>query len=188
MSKPKKITEIISIRKAIGMFISAVVGFLGISAASLYWTFLPVMDQSGESIWAEVSNPHALKRVVVYFPNSTLDEGVDSCVTVYPVLRSVAKNQSVARLTLTALLSGPSWNEANIGYYTSINSGVKINSVLIKDGVAHVDFDKQIEKELGGSCRVSSIRAQITSTLKQFRNVKSVVISVDGNVDGALQP
>jgi spore germination protein GerM len=88
---------------------------------------------------------------------------------------------------LEYLLQGPAENEKK-EFFTSINPGVKVNSLEIEDGIAKVDFSKEIEEDAGGSCRVLSIRAQITETLKQFPTVKNVVISVDGRVDDALQP
>jgi len=54
--------------------------------------------------------------------------------------------------------------------------------------VAKADFDEQLEFQVGGSCRVSAIRAEITQTLKQFSTVKEVVISIDGRTEDILQP
>jgi len=117
-----------------------------------------------------------------------LDANVSDCGSVYPVESMVTKTPSSARIALTELLLGPSWDEANRGFYTEINSGVPINSLTIVNGAARVDLGKRIEEGLGGSCRVAAIRSQITSTLKQFPTVTSVVISVDGRTDDALQP
>jgi spore germination protein GerM len=100
----------------------------------------------------------------------------------------VVKTPNPARAALNELLYGLSWDEANAGYFNSINQGVKINSLNIVDGVARADFDKRMDEAMGGSCRVAAIRAQITQTLMQFPTVKSVVISVDGNSEEALQP
>ncbi|HPP18950.1 MAG TPA: GerMN domain-containing protein, partial [Candidatus Dojkabacteria bacterium] len=58
----------------------------------------------------------------------------------------------------------------------------------IEDGVARVDFSKELEEGVAGSCKVESIRAQIEETLKQFDNIDSVIISVEGKVEGILQP
>lgn len=128
-----------------------------------------------------------LMKVKVYFNNSRMDPEV-SCNKVFPVEREVAKTQAVARVALDELLAGIKPNEENQGFFTSINPGVKINSLTIADGVAKVDFDKQMGYQVGGSCRVSAIRAQITETLKQFPTVKQVIISVNGNTEEALQP
>jgi spore germination protein GerM len=45
-----------------------------------------------------------------------------------------------------------------------------------------------MDYQMGGSCRVTAIRAQITQTLEQFSTIKNVIISVNGSVDEALQP
>jgi len=67
-------------------------------------------------------------------------------------------------------------------------SNVKIQSLSIENGVAKIDFSKELEQDVGGSCRVSAIRAQITETLKQFETVNEVIISIDSRVEDILQP
>jgi spore germination protein GerM len=75
------------------------------------------------------------------------------------------------------------------GFFTSINQGVKLQSLNIReDGTAFVDFDEQLQAGVGGSCKVSAIRAQITETLKQFPTVKNVIISINGRTEDILQP
>ena len=125
--------------------------------------------------------------VKIFFNNDTLDPEI-SCTKVFPVERTITKTDAIGRATLEQLLAGPTEVEEVNAYVTSINSGVKINSLNIKDGIARVDFSSEIEKGVGGSCKVSAIRAQIVETLKQFPTVKDVVISVNGSVDEALQP
>lgn len=125
--------------------------------------------------------------VKAYFNNSILDPEA-SCNKVYPVDRVVPKTQAVARAALTELLKGVTEGEKNAGFYTSINPGVKIQSLTIENGVAKVDFDETLERAVGGSCRVSAIRAEITQTLMQFPTVTSVVISINGRIEDILQP
>ncbi|MCX6760220.1 MAG: GerMN domain-containing protein, partial [Candidatus Nealsonbacteria bacterium] len=69
-----------------------------------------------------------------------------------------------------------------------INTGVKIQKLTIENGIAKVDFDEQLENGVGGSCKVSAIRAQITQTLKQLSTVMSVIISINGRTEDILQP
>lgn len=126
--------------------------------------------------------------VKTFFGNTELNKGIANCGLVYPTERLINKTKLTARAAMEELLVGVNQAEVTQGYYSSINPDVKINSLTITNGVAEVDFDKQIEYQLGGSCRVAAIRAQITETLKQFSSVKDVIISVDGNVDEALQP
>jgi len=123
----------------------------------------------------------------VFFNNDRMDPEF-SCNKVFPVEREILKTQAVARAALTELLKGPTEAEKAQGFFTSINPGVKIQELTIENGVARVDFDSQLEFQVGGSCRVSAIRAEITQTLKQFPTVNSVIISIDGRTEDILQP
>lgn len=125
--------------------------------------------------------------VKAYFNNSKMDPEF-SCNKVFPVERVVPKTLAVGRAALEELLKGVSDLEKDAGFFTSINSGVKIQSLTIENGVAKVDFNEQLEFQVGGSCRVSAIRAEITETLKQFPTVSSVVISINGRTEDILQP
>jgi spore germination protein GerM len=125
--------------------------------------------------------------VKVFFSNNNLDPEI-TCQKVFSVERQVAKTEAIARAAIEELLKGASAEDRAGGYYTSINQGVKIQKLTIENGKAKVDFDKTMEEGMGGSCRVSAIRAQITETLKQFPTVKEVIISVDGRTEDVLQP
>lgn len=126
-------------------------------------------------------------KVKAYFNNDKLDPAF-SCNKVFPVEREVLKTKTVARAALEELLKGPTEEEIARGFSTNINSGVKIQRLIIENGVAKVDFDEQLEFQVGGSCRVAAIRAQITETLKQFPTVDSVIISINGRTEDILQP
>ena len=125
--------------------------------------------------------------VKVFFNNSQMDSEF-SCNKVFSVERKILKTQAVARAVLTELLKGPTEEEKAQGFFTSINPGVKIQQLTIENGVAKVDFDEQLEFQVGGSCRVSAIRAEITQTLKQFPTINSVIISINGRTEDILQP
>lgn len=130
-------------------------------------------------------------KVNAYFNNSLMDPEF-SCNKVFPVVREIPKTQALARAALEELLKGPTDTEKSQEFFTSINTGVKIQALTIDPptggGVAKVDFDSQLEFQVGGSCRVSAIRAQITETLKQFPTVDSVIISINGRTEDILQP
>jgi len=128
-----------------------------------------------------------IMTVKAYFNNSELDPEF-SCNKVFPVNREVPKTEAIARAAIEELLRGPVGLEKDAGFLTSINDGVKIQSLTIENGTARVDFDGQLEFQVGGSCRVSAIRAQITETLKQFSTVQNVIISIDGRTEDILQP
>ncbi len=125
--------------------------------------------------------------VKAFFNNDKLDPEF-SCNKVFPVERKIVKTPAVARAALEELLKGPTEEEKEQGFFTSLNPGVKIQSLNIKDEVAYVDFDEQLEFQVGGSCRVAAIRAQIIQTLKQFSTIKDVVISINGRTEDILQP
>ncbi len=126
--------------------------------------------------------------VKVFFGNSIFDPEVLDCQKNFAVERTIPKTLAVARAALEQLLAGPTDAEKVEGYFTSINQGVKIQSLTIEDGVARVDFDEQLEFQVGGSCRVAAIASQIRETLKQFSTVTDVVISINGRTEDILQP
>jgi spore germination protein GerM len=123
----------------------------------------------------------------VFFNNNKLDPAI-SCNKVFATDRQVPKTDAVARAALEELLKGPTDAEKTAGFSTSINTGVKIQSLTITSGVAKVDFNEQLQAGVGGSCKISAIRAEITQTLKQFPTVKSVIISINGKTEDILQP
>lgn len=126
--------------------------------------------------------------VKVFLGNFNFDPNVMHCEKTYPVTRSVPKTKAVARAAIESLLKGISMEEEDHGYFTRINSGVKIQSLAIQNGTAYIDFNQALQDKVGGSCLTATIRSQITETLKQFSSVKNVVISIDGNSEIILQP
>ncbi|HBU07219.1 MAG TPA: hypothetical protein DEB09_04005 [Candidatus Magasanikbacteria bacterium] len=126
--------------------------------------------------------------IFVYFPNKLFDSNMVDCSKVFTTERSIIKTSAVGRSALEELFKGPTDQEKEAGYFTTIPEGVKIQKLTIENGVAKVDLSKELEYQVGGSCRVGSIIAEITETLKQFSTVKSVIISIDGRTEDILQP
>lgn len=125
--------------------------------------------------------------VKTYFNNSNMDPEF-SCNKVFSVEREIPKTQATARAAIEELLKGPTDDEKSQGFFTTINTGVKIQHLTIENGTAKIDFDEQLEFQVGGSCRVSAIRAEITQTLKQFSTIKEVIISINNRTEDILQP
>ena len=125
--------------------------------------------------------------VKIFFGNVKDDPEVLNCEKVYSVERQVFKNKAKMQV-LEELLKGPTLEEQEKGYSTNINSGVNINSLVVENSIAKVDFDEQLEYQLGGSCRVSAIRSQITGTLVQFSEINDVIISINDRTEDILQP
>jgi len=132
--------------------------------------------------------PTGYTKIKVYFNNNNLDFEI-SCNKVFASEREILKTEAIGSAAINELLEGPTSDEINQGFYTNINSGVKLQGLSIdENGIAHADFDKQLEQGIGGSCKISAIRAQIVETLKQFSTIKDVVISIDGRTEDILQP
>lgn len=187
--------------KRIQLVIAAAV-IVMMAAAGIWWSTTgpsadsadaghPAVDAARLAADAATSSPAAdrprLIEVKVYFMNSRLDPEV-ACEKVFPVVRNIPGTQAVPQAVLTELLSGPTTAERADGFATTINNGVSIQFLVIKDGVAKVDFSRRLEEFVGGSCRVVAIRSQITATLKQFPMVTEVIISIDGRTEDILQP
>jgi len=162
---------------------------------------------------AETSEPPTaetpqLHRVQLYFSHTSLSE---STTCVLPVTRTVSGGNRVEWLALEALLDGPTPEEEAQGFFTSIpnaeevaafkqrvvESGhpapypgdrVQLQSLRIEDGTAYMDFSAEMNAYGGGSLRVMCIRQEVTETLKQFPGIETVVISIDGQSEGVLEP
>ena len=55
-------------------------------------------------------------------------------------------------------------------------------------GVARADFSEGLQQGVGGSMRVLGIRQQIETTLMAIPGITSVILSVEGETEGILQP
>ena len=132
----------------------------------------------------------------VFFSNTKQDLNTLYCDRTYFVQREVSRPTDnpasrlgeLAYIAIKELLEGPTEVEKARGFFTSINSGTKVQKISIEDGVATVDFNQAFNEGVGGSCRVLAIRSQITNTLKQFPEIKEVIISVNGDSQNTLQP
>jgi len=132
--------------------------------------------------------PEEYMTIKVFMGNFEFDPDATYCDKTYPVTRMIPKTKAVANAAVTELLKGISMQEEDDGYLTSINAGVKIQSLTIKDSTAYIDFNQALQDKVGGSCLTARIRSQITQTLKQFPSIKNVIISIDGNSETILQP
>ncbi len=131
--------------------------------------------------------PSEYTTIKVFFGNSDLDPEF-SCNKVFETEREILKTEAIGSAAINELLKGPTESEESAKYFTSINEGVSLLSLKIENETAYADFDEQLEYQVGGSCKVSAIRAEITETLKQFPTVKDVVISINGRTEDILQP
>lgn len=128
----------------------------------------------------------SIETMVVKTYWTTVDSGTD-CSIVEASEHRVPKSVATAHAAISELLSGPNTTDVSNGFGTSIPQFTMLKSISINDGVASVEFSNAIEA--GGSCRVTSIRSQIESTLKQFPTITSVIIKTEGmSASESLQP
>jgi len=156
--------------------------FIALLLAFLLSFFLLSSDQETKS------SDETWKKVKVYFGNSELDTGEVDCTEVFPVTRWVESSAYPPMAALRDLLKGPTEEEKEEGYFTSINSGVAIKGFWVGDEITKVRFSSRIEESLGGTCRVANIHSQIITTLKQFDNIDKVRVYVNDRFKRALQP
>ncbi len=120
-----------------------------------------------------------------------------------PVTRRIPKTVAIGTAALEELLWGPP--APNLaGFGTALPTPeqvlsypgrepdwgprVTLRSLTISEGIAIADFSREMQAYGGGSLRVSLIRHQIESTLKQFPSVSQVIIAVEGQTEEVLQP
>ncbi len=191
---------------ALGIFAAASIG--------VYW-----FNKIGSTISVIGTTPTPIEHPIlkIYFSNNKKDPQLLYCDKTYPVERTVSRLSNNTEsgfaeytyLVISKLLDGPTVNEKDEGYLTSINEGTKVQKLIIKDGVATVDFNDKLNEGVArlarlagalakraeasgvaqaGSCKVQAIRSQIEQTLRQFPEIKKVVISVNGESEEILQP
>src|SRR3989338_1174079 len=182
-------------RYQIALLVFAAAIFIG---ASLMAVLFVVKDKNSKnSIFSESGLDYDKYNVVkVFFSNNITDPETLYCDKTYPTERNISVIKGydtsilgeIAYLALAELLSGPTQDEVKKGFFTSISKDAGIKRITIKDCVAMVDFNSELNKGFAGSCKVQAIRSQITETLKQFPGIEEVVISVEGEVEGVLEP
>ncbi|MBX4211395.1 MAG: GerMN domain-containing protein [Candidatus Yanofskybacteria bacterium] len=110
------------------------------------------------------------------------------CSVVESTNRTIIQSNEPAFSSIIELLKGLTTAEKQAGYITSIPENVRLNSLILRGSTITADFDETLQMGVGGSCRVTAIRAQITQTLRQFSSIKTVVISINGKTTDILQP
>jgi hypothetical protein len=133
----------------------------------------------------KVEIPVAFKKVdstqiKVFFGNRKENGDLENCNQIFEAARRIPRTQSVANQSLQELVNGPTLEEGDDGFFSEINRNVKINKIAVEGGVAKVDFSRELTEGISGSCEIETIKAQITSTLKQFPTIKDIKITIDG--------
>jgi len=131
------------------------------------------------------------KQVQVYFGNPKIagdNVGNEDCSKVFPLTRTILNAETLGPGSLEALLKGVSAKEEDQGYETALNKDVLVQRFDIEGGVAYIDFNSKFNEGVAGACRIEAIRSQIGTTLLALPDIDSVVLSVNGETTGILEP
>ena len=159
--------------------------------------FHNVLTKIQKSIVKDFVQTREYNTLQVFFPNSFRDPDNLYCEQTYPVERKItmltdndkSKLGELIYLAISKLLDGPTEEDKNEGFFTSINIDTKVKKITVEDNVASVEFDDTLSKGItADSCQSQAIRSQINETLKQFPEIQEVVILVNGKTKGILQP
>jgi hypothetical protein len=123
--------------------------------------------------------------------------------TLQPEVRRIPRTVRIGTAALEELLWGPGPRNlagfgtalptpeqvlAYLGREPDWGPRVTLRKLTIVDGLATADFSQEMRAYGGGSLRVLLIRQQIEATLKEFSTVSEVLIAVEGETEGVLEP
>lgn len=142
---------------------------------------------------AKDGEPIHIVKIPVKLPTLGLTRNIyllndpNACTSTVAIPVTFATTKLPVEATLRSLLlereptTPTTWN--------ALSQGVELKSLKVSGGVATAGFSAALDEGVAGSCRVSAIRTQIESTLKQFPSVSSVIISAEGKTPAeTLQP
>jgi len=156
-----------------------------------------IVDSSDQDITTTTSNGQygvppvsgETVRITAFYSNSSRGSN-NNCGAVFPLQRDVEKKYGSDIVnTIRGLLTPLADADRQAGWSSNVPNGAYLKSVVVKNGVAEVNFTSALDN-VAGSCAVTALRAQIEQTVKQYAYVTSVLICVNGNCNQneVLQP
>ena len=149
------------------------------AACSTQTTITPGAQPSGTPSPSPSSVPTSstgTTQVTIYY----LVEGTDD-MFLTPERHQVAKTEAIARAALEELLNGNAQDE---DHTVPFPKDAKVNSVVIKDKVATVDWSAEVLEGSAGA-RVEELAIQsIVFTLTEFPTISKVRFTVEGKASG----
>lgn len=152
-------------------------------------------EVKAEEIWSGTPPTHNSSKefeYVLYFSNFNLAEDSNSCEEVFSVTRSIKgsiqfDDETRFQLVLTDLLQGPSKDERDQGYTSSLPNDAIFNEIRLdeENKTLLLDFSSL---SVAGSCNVQAARNQLEKTFTHFSSVDNVRILLNGSESEALQP
>lgn len=106
----------------------------------------------------------------------------------FPISRRISKEDDLATALFESLIAGPTEDEIERGLYSMINPETELRSVRTERRTIYVDFSNELQDGVAGSASVLFIRSQIERTGRQVPGITEVVISIEGETEGILQP
>lgn len=121
----------------------------------------------------EVEDLRATSKVLVYF----CGRGEEAITYIVPVTRVIPETTSAMEAALEELIKGP---KPGSQLFSELDSRVEINSFLLEDGLATIDFSEEFMAFHGGATSEENILRQVALTLAQFPEINAVSILVEG--------
>lgn len=106
----------------------------------------------------------------------------DGVMFLVPESRSIPKTKAVAKAAVEELIKGPT----QPGHISVIPRNTKVLSVKIKNGLATVDFSKEVLNANVGSDGEELGIAQVVDTLTEFPTISKVKFLVEGRDKGKI--
>lgn len=119
--------------------------------------------------------------VVVYY--KTTSNGEDSLFV--PVTKGINSLKADIKSVLTALVEGAPEDK---GLYSELPAGVELNDVYVKDGVAYIDFSKEIENMPTNRLHQQSMVYELGFTLREIEPSISQVRILSSGKEIELNP
>lgn len=140
-------------------------------------------DQYVRNLTEGASNPSKLALVRVYFSNRLKSSGSGSCDQVFPVGRVVASEDRI-EATISELLNGPTGHERDNGFNSFFSDKTKsmLKNIRVTNGTVYLNLNdiRPIIPNASSSCGSAQLMSEIDSTLKQFPEVKKVIVAING--------
>lgn len=115
--------------------------------------------------------------ITLYFPD-------ENAMFVVPEEREVVVDRPKEEIVMEELLKGP--NDPDL-YPVNIPEGTKLLSIEVKEGIAYVDFSKELkEKHSGGSTGEAMTIDPIVNSLTELPNIDKVQFLIEGKKEEVL--
>lgn len=133
-------------------------------------------DAEKEKSSTNQENEDLMRYTTFYYQDS---EGL-----LIPITRKTPRIEGIGKASIRALIDTPVIREdiGRVGLYPVLPAGVEINGMTIRDGLAKIDFNKQIALgEYSTKQQERNILDAIVYTLAEFHTIDRVQILIEGH-------